>query len=490
MKLLLPKEIKELEIKSVSKQGTNLLSLMEEASYVFFRWFMRNLPIPSDTVSIYIGKGNNGADGLCIASYMSSVFKTVKVIIIEKNENIESLWAKMYNRVSHIENLEFIDFQPTIQNAALSKIIIDAIFGIGLNRKASAVWEEAIKQLNSSGSYIYSVDSPSGLYENSEIEDTIVEAHATLKFFRPLPWFFYKEYAPFLGKWEYLPIGLDELIADESTSSYHITIAEEVKHMIQHKSPFAHKGTYGHALIYAASPNMRGATCLTIKGAINAGAGKITVATTEEQYGFYQSLFPEVICKSIMEINKSVYTYDAVCIGPGFGNGKDGIIQTSLKRPHLVIDADGLNAIARNSWLDDVVEGTIITPHIGEFRQLFGKYETRKDYVSRQQQESIKRRIYIILKGRYTSITDPQGNVYFNATGNEGMATAGSGDVLTGVLTSILARTRNPLNACLSSVYIHGKSGDLAAVELSKISMSAGDIAGNIPKAIKTTISR
>ena len=490
MKLLQPKQIIDLEKKSVTTHGQGMLSLMEKASYLFFRWLMRNLPLTSDDISIYVGKGNNGADGLCIAYFLAHVFKTVKVVVVEKNLNQESLWYHMYHRAMEVKNIKISKYDSQSENNVTGKIVIDAIFGIGLNRKASGIWEKVILELNSSKALIYSVDCPSGLYENSNPGEAIIKAHATLKFFRPLPWFYYNEHAVYLGNWDYLPIGLDLSIADRLDSSYHQTTHEEVGRMINTKNPFAHKGTYGHALIYAADATMRGATCLAIKGTMSGGAGKITLVTNKEDYGFYQSQFPEIICRSVDDMRKKQTAHHATCIGPGLGEKNDQLIYSLLNKSGLIVDADGLNAVSRNNWIDKVKPGTIITPHIGEFKRLFSSYNTRKGYVHRQREESKKRGIFIILKGRYTSISDPLGNVYFNSSGNEGMATAGSGDVLSGLLTSILARIRNPLHACLSSVYIHGFSGDLTAIHNGRLSMTASNIAESIPEAINNIIEK
>lgn len=271
-----------------------------------------------------------------------------------------------------------------------------------------------------------------------------------------------------------------------------------VNKILKPRDPFTHKGNYGHACLVAGSYGMMGAAVLCAKGCLRSGVGKLTCFIPKVGYGVMQTSIPEAmvkVCgkKYIKEID-DLNNFDVLGIGPGIGIYKSHAlllqkIFLEYKKP-IVIDADALNILSANKkLLQRIPAESIITPHPKEFERLFGKSDSDIERTAQALQMSHQYKIFIVLKGHHTLIAAPDGKTWFNSTGNAGMATGGSGDVLTGILTGLLAQGYSSLEACLLGVYLHGLAGDIAAEELSQNALIAGDIIDNLGNAFKQVIS-
>ncbi len=375
-------------------------------------------------------------------------------------------------------------------------IIIDALFGSGLSRPVNGIVADIIKKINGSGCTIISVDIPSGLFceDNSGNDyDSIVRATFTLSFQFPKLSFMFPENEKFTGQWHILPIGLDESIIETTATPYRFLDTEMVKPLLKKRNKFDHKGSFGHGLLAGGSYGRMGAVVLGARAALRTGAGLVTCHIPSSGNLIMQCAVPEAMAipdkseKNISAIGDTD-SFSAIGIGPGMGTGKETqnafhefII--SCNKP-LVIDADALNILSENkSWLKDIPDMAVLTPHPKEFSRLAGESANSFDRLRKQTDFSAEYNCIVVLKGAYTSISEPGGMIWFNSTGNPGMATAGSGDTLTGIILSLLAQGYKPLDAALSGVYIHGLAGDIAAAGSSYESLIASDIIDHIGDA-------
>jgi NAD(P)H-hydrate epimerase len=294
------------------------------------------------------------------------------------------------------------------------------------------------------------------------------------------------EYDDFVGEWVVLDIGLHKRFYEDQHFSYAVTEYNEVRNMIKPRSKFSHKGTHGTALLMAGSKGMMGAAILAAGACLRSGAGKLVCRIPGSGLDLVQGSLPEAICSAdpnpdcLESLPEGLNSFQAVGVGPGLGKSAAtralmGQILEKVDVP-LVLDADALNIIAEENWQERIPPGTIITPHMKEFERLFGHYDNHQLRVGAALRIASKLGVYIILKGRYTLVATPEGKGYFNTTGNPGMAKAGTGDVLTGMITGLLAQGYHPEAASRLSVYLHGMAGDLARSEYSEFGITASDL--------------
>ena len=295
------------------------------------------------------------------------------------------------------------------------------------------------------------------------------------------------ENAIYVGEWKELPIGIHPDAFVKTKTSYGLITDEDIASLIKTRERFAHKGDFGHALLIAGSAGKMGAAVLAAKGCLRSGAGLLTVHIPSRGEVILQTALPEAMVE--LDRNADCVTelpdaskYDAIGIGPGIGKADETrellkkLLETVPAIP-LVVDADALNLIAdNNELLHHLPEGTILTPHVGEFDRLTGSSDNSYERIQKARSIAAEQKICIILKGSYTAVCTPTGRIFFNTTGNPGMATAGSGDVLTGLILGLLSQGYRPEEASVIGVYVHGVAGDLAAANLSEESMIAGDI--------------
>lgn len=493
MKILTAQQIREADAATIANEPIAPIELMERAARACYNWIREHYS-HAHRYLVVCGVGNNGGDGLAIARLLHATVDGVEVVIAgdinkasaEFKANLEQLNKDAY---------QFID--KDIEFSGDYDIVIDCLLGTGLNKPVTGFLSDIIDEINKLKAVKIAVDTPSGLFadDNENNNGAIVKADYTLTFQLPKLSFFFAENAQYTGLWEVLNIGLDEAFIDNAQSQNHYVLPHEISQLLIPRTPFSHKGTYGHALLIGGSKGKTGAMVLAAKAAGRAGCGLTTAYIPNSGYTILQTAVPAAMCITDAEENyisdiPKTDAYTAIGIGPGMGTNDE--LAAALKKllnytaAPLVIDADALNILAENpTWLHFLPPHTVLTPHPGEFDRLaqMPKGCNGFDRYKKQRELSQKHNCYIVLKGAYTAVSCPDGSVFFNSTGNPGMATGGSGDVLTGIITSLLAQRYKARVATVLGVYLHGLAGDLAAAELSQQSLVADDIIAYLPKA-------
>ncbi len=395
-------------------------------------------------------------------------------------------------------NLNVIHSTDSFPKIPENAIVIDAIFGSGLSHPIEGWLATLVNHLNKSKSEsntkIVSVDIASGLFCDSNSEsDAIIQPDFTVSFQLPKLAFLLPQNERFVGEWGLVNIGLPEKGIEKAETNYEYIDRNFAKLLLKTRTKFSHKGTYGHLLIFAGSYGKMGAAVLCGKSALRAGAGLVSVHLPKVGYEIMQISAPEIMCsidsdEEVISKLPNLSHFKTFAIGPGIGKSAKTLqllssLLDSADSP-VVFDADALNLLSENQeLLHKIPENSILTPHPKEFERLAGKWENDFERLEMQVEFSKKHNCFLVLKGAHTSISTPRGKVFFNSTGNSGMATAGSGDVLTGIIASLLAQNYSPQNASILGVYLHGLAGDLAILQTGKASMIASDLIENIGKA-------
>ena len=497
MKLFRCNQIKQIDEYTIKEEPIASIDLMERAAGQLLRWYLPRFE-RSRPVSIFAGPGNNGGDGLALARLLSSNRYDTKVYYVDFTSNTSEDWKINLQRLKTetsvtLNYLKDIEQFPVISSG---DIIIDAIFGSGLTRPVEGLAGDVIKYINSVDSTIVSIDIPSGMFGEDNTENnynSIISADYTLSFQFPKLSFMFAENAQHLGEWEVLPIGLSGTAIRNTISPYTFSEKNEVASLLKKRNKFDHKGTFGHGILVSGSYRKMGAAILGAGASLRTGIGLVTCHVPSCGVSTVQCAIPEAMVEPdkneihISEIG-STDSFSAVGIGPGMGTDPEsqlalyGILK-ECKKP-IIIDADALNILSLNKgWYSLIPEGAILTPHPKEFERLAGKSDNSFHRLNKQIEFSRDHKCIVVLKGAHTSITTPEGKVFFNSTGNPGMATAGSGDVLTGILLSLLAQGYSPENAAISGVYLHGVAGDIAVDEACYESVIASDIIKSLGKA-------
>jgi len=496
MKIFKSEQVSEIDAYTIEHEPVKSIDLMERAANAFVSWFTRHID-NAGNVYLFSGPGNNGGDGMAVARLLSERNYRVKAFLLrftkklsgDCEENIKRLKAAgkdLYGELTEDSDLP----QPGEKD-----VIIDAIFGSGLSRPVEGFPASVVHLINSSGATTVSIDIPSGLYgeDNRDNEaENIVKADYTVTFQFPFLSFFFADNAKYTGHWTAVPIGLHPKIIEEKSTPYTALDMSDVRPLLKSRSKYSHKGTYGHALMIAGSYGMMGASILTTHACMRTGCGLVTAHVPRLGYAIIQTALPEALVnidQSDIHFTEApdLSSFTAVGIGPGLArrsNTEKGFCEL-LKNMHspMVIDADGLNILSANpDWMDKVPEHSILTPHPGEFDRLAGESQTFYERHLKQLQLAKRYKIILVLKGANTIVAAPDGRSWINTTGNPGMATGGSGDVL---LVSLLAQGYDPIEAAVAGVYLHGLAGDLALNTESEESLLAGDIINQIGNAFK-----
>ena len=531
MKILPVEKIREADAFTIENEPVASIDLMERAASKVYDWFMKRCKTKEVSVKIFCGIGNNGGDGLALARMLFFTGIIPQVFVVRFSDKMSRDCEMNFNRLKEETETPMYDIFseddfPLIND---KDIVVDAIFGSGLNRNIEGFAAELIKHLNDNNAIRIAIDIPSGLWDSHQVEtqslrdtesqsqcrsqsqqvethqlhhenkqyviDTskkyisqpqIFKADYTLSFQFPKLAFMFPENDAFVGRWEVLDIGLHKDFIDNVETLNFYTTEDMAMPILRKRTKFSHKGTYGHALLVAGSSGKTGAALLAAEACLRTGVGLLTAHLPKDALLPMQIYLPE----AMTSIDKSethcteiddIIPYTAIGVGPGIG--KNAETATLLKKiiqeatQPLVLDADALNIISENpTWLSFLPDNTILTPHPKEFERLFGKTNDSYERLELQRKMSVTHNIIIVLKGAHTAITFPNGTCFFNSTGNPGMATAGSGDVLTGMILSLLAQRYTPQEAALLGVYLHGKAGDEAAKEIGENSMIARDI--------------
>lgn len=494
MKLPDSQQIRDWDTYTIAHEPITSLDLMERAALAFSNWFQTHFPDPDRPVHIFCGPGNNGGDGLAVARILHGRFFPVTVYLCYTDGNTSPDFRANLERLPRLKELQIIELQsrdplPTIPENA---IVIDALFGSGLNRTLEGDPEKLIRHLNSVGKTIVSIDLPSGVFADRHTDGTSIHAHYTLSFETPKLAFFFPENAERVGEWSVESIGLHPAFRENLVVSNHFINLELIRSFIRKRKKYDHKGTYGHALLIAGSFGKAGAAILSARACLRSGVGLLTVHVPRCAYEVLQATVPEAMVSPdwnqyfFSEPPESLAPYQA--IGVGCGLDQQGETATALQQlleeasdKRMVLDADALNLLAENQeWYAKIPRNSILTPHPKEFERLFGKSKNDFERNALQRRKAQELKVYILLKGAHSCLATPEGICYFNSTGNPGMATGGSGDVLTGILTGLLAQGYSPLEAALLGVYLHGLAGDLAAKAGSPEALIAGDLVGKM----------
>ena len=501
MKILSTEQIREADAYTIEHEPTCSLDLMERAANACVVWLTTSLQIKSK-VHIFCGLGNNGGDGLAIARLLAEKKHPVCVYIIryatkhssdfEQNEKLlRKIASVSITDVTDASQLEKISIQP-------GEIIIDAIFGSGLNKAVEGLAADTIKYINKLSTPVIAIDLPSGLFGSAKQTNSssCIKAFHTLTFQTPKLQFMFPQFGDYIGDFTVLDIGLNpSFIAGQETINYFVTL-DEIKSLIKPRRKFSHKGTYGHALVLAGSYGKMGAAVLASKACLRSGAGLVTAHIPACGYEILQTALPEVMTSidssehSITELPK-LESYNVIGIGPGLGNEKQtqNIVKLLLQNAMcpIVFDADALNILAQNkTWLAFLPKNSILTPHPKELERLIGKTESDYERYDKLREFAFKHGVYVVLKGAHTAVACPDATVSFNSTGNPGMATAGSGDVLTGIITGLLSQGYHPKEAAVVGVYWHGLAGDIALDTTGGPGVIASDIIDSLGHAYKT----
>ena len=498
MKVFSAKQMRDIDAYTIEAEGITSAELMEHASrevalVLMSRWS------PKYPFVVFAGSGNNGGDALVVSRLLLEEGFRVTTYLVNPHGKLTPDCLINKERLLNTPNATLIevtddlDFPPT----TCDTVIIDGLFGTGLNKPITGIFAQVVEAINASPAQVISIDMPSGLMcesnENNSVAH-IVRAHLTLTFQNPKLSQLMDDNHQYVGELQILDIGLSKPYSEEIFTPYQLIDAPFVRSLYRQRSPIGHKGTFGHALLIAGKYGMAGASVLATQASLRSGVGKVTVHTPSRNNDILQISVPEAILSH--DADEFCFTqplddlthYQALGIGPGLGTSSATALaaleQVQMTTIPLVVDADALNILATHRHaLHLLPKGAILTPHLGEFFRLAHRANNHFTALSEAREMAVTLGLYIVLKGRYTAICTPEGKTYFNTTGNSGMATAGSGDVLTGILTSLLAQGYAPLEACLFGVWLHGKAGDYAAADLSEESVTASDIIRYLPKA-------
>lgn len=487
MKILNVAQIKAWDAYTIQSKGISSFELMRQAAVACTNWILKHYA--PQKVLLFCGTGNNGGDGLLIASYLHGLCFDVSVYVLQTgNRSADFTRALEQLRME----ASFIETEKDFPEITGDVLIIDALLGTGINRPPDALLSLLIQHINKSQVRVISIDMPSGMYADAgSAFHNVIEARHTLSFECMKTAFLVTENLPRCGQVHLLSIGLsEEYILQAATNRFCIdeTMARQI---FKPRPAWVHKYQLGHALIIAGSENMMGAALLAAKACMRTGAGLCSLNVPSHLKGLVHIAQPEVIVTDSSSMANLSSKISAIAFGPGLlvNEENEGLlaqILTNGSKP-LLIDASGLGILKNLLGLlhKRPVGLSILTPHVGEFERLFGTAQNDFERLQMVQQQAKELGCYIVLKGPHTVIATPHGQCFFNTSGNSGMATAGSGDVLTGIITGLLAQQYSPLEACVLGVYLHGLAGDCAADVQSKEALMAGDIICHLGTAYK-----
>jgi hydroxyethylthiazole kinase-like uncharacterized protein yjeF len=492
VKIFSAEQFKQWDIATIASEPIASVDLMERAATKCCDWLVSK-GFDFKNIRIFCGKGNNGGDGLAIARLLQEKGCRVHVWIVETGSSETEDFRINYSRLGTIQVTTISkeeDFPPILPE----DLVIDAIFGTGLNKPIEGIAATFINHLNNQPATIVSIDLPSGMYaDRSSGNNSVVHASYTLTFGGLKVAMLVAEEGFHCGEIVVLDIGLDRQYYINTPSRFAVTDSTEMRNLYKPRNRFSHKGSFGHALIAAGSRGKMGAAVMAASACMHSGCGLVTCHIPASGNVIMQTALPEAMCISDEEEDflsqpvKELENYNAIGAGPGIGKDKKtaGFIRKLLKRSRspLVLDADALNILSEDHELiESIPVGSILTPHPKEFDRLFGEHQNNFERIDTAIERAAKMDVVIVLKGHHTLITF-KGFAFFNNTGNAGMAKAGSGDILTGIITSLLAQGYLPEQAAQLGSFIHGMAGDHAAAALTQEFMTASDIVNYLPRA-------
>ena len=500
MKIFTSTQIHELDKYTIEQEPISSLDLMERAATamthaITARW------TSATPVVVFAGYGNNGGDALAVARQLSEQGYHVSVYLFNISGHLSADCAANKKRLMESKHVsEFHEVTDEFDPPTLSRdmLVVDGLFGAGINKPLAGGFASLVKYINAAPSQVVSLDMPSGLMTEDNtynIRANIIRADMTLTLQQLKLSFLFPENQQYIGQLRVLDIRLSQEGISKIDSQYTIVEENDVRPLLKSRSPFAHKGMMGNALLVTGCYGMAGAAILSSKACLRSGVGKVTVNTPRRNMAVVQAAVPEAVVQvssedTIFAEPVDTEEFAALGIGPGLGQSEQTAIAliAQLRRSQcpIVADADALNILGNHrAWLQQLPKGIILTPHPKELDRLEGHSTDSYERLSKAINLAERLQGYVIVKGHHTAICLPDGHVLFNSTGNAGMATAGSGDVLTGIITALLARGYNRRDACVLAVYLHGLAGDLAANEVGEESLIASDIIRFLPQAFK-----
>jgi ADP-dependent NAD(P)H-hydrate dehydratase / NAD(P)H-hydrate epimerase len=486
-------QIKSWDAFTILHEPISSIDLMERAAGKLYDWLAGAFPFQPEFICI-CGNGNNGGDGLALARLLFLHGYGVRVFLsgygsmsTDCRENLDRL--KLHD--IKVDMVGSVDDLPEIPETA---VLIDALYGTGLTRPLEGSMAGLVRFINSLPNRVISIDMPSGLPADTlAANDAIVEADITLTLQCPKYAFFLPEHAKYTGEWVILDIGLHPAFEPAERTPYayiDASLIEFFKPSVRAKH--SHKGNYGHAVLAGGSEGMAGALMMAVQACLRSGTGLVSAAVSDAVLPIMQAAIPEAMCAAQPQWMNHLFYQGKTAVGAGMGWQTDEFharllqwLISNVNMP-LLLDASALNILSgQMEWLTlrPANSVTVLTPHLGEFTRLAGKSTSSTERLERAKSIASRYRVFVVLKGAYTAVITPGGLVYFNSTGNPGMAKGGSGDVLAGFITGLLAQSMAPTVACLLGVYLHGLAGDIAAREKTEPGMTAMDIANDLPKA-------
>lgn len=483
-------QIREWDAYTIAREPVSSADLMERAGRNCMRQMIRDFP-QAGAFHIFCGPGNNGGDGLVIARCLHQQHRRVAVYISDEEDKYTPDFLLNLHRLKKAGILPLMmDKLPVITDIAKEDVVVDAFYGSGLNRPVTGKIADLILSLNNTEARRIAIDMPSGLPADNSPKGVVFCAHLTYTLQSPKLSLMHPSHYTYTGEWKMIPIGLHPGYLPATATPYHYVTAEMAEQLLIRPGKFDHKGTRGHSLLIAGSTEKAGAAILAARACLRAGSGLVTIHTTPGVISALQASLPEAmgLCsgdKDVISSLPALTAYSSIGAGPGMGTNPltaqalYKLLETASTP--LVLDADALNIIARDGMLGTVPAGAILTPHPREFQRLAGTWKTEEEKIEKLLHIAGKYHLYIALKGAHTALATPDGHLFFNSSGTPAMATAGSGDVLTGILTALLARGHKPEDAAILGIYLHGRAGQLAAERWPNI--IASDIADSITYA-------
>ncbi len=509
MKVVSARQMQMIDQRAIGEFGIAGLTLMENAGKKVVEAIRREFEdLKKKKVDIFAGKGNNGGDGLVVARLLNRERVKARVFLsARKNELTGDARTNLKRALEDkLEIVELSNLAGLKSAISESDIIVDALLGTGTKGKVKGFLASLIEILNGENKPIVSIDIPSGLQaDKGTVLGVCIKATHTVTLGLPKSGLVFFPGAAYVGKLSIADIGLPRQLLEDEGIALNLITEDEVVTSLPLREAEAHKGSFGHVFVLAGSVGLSGAAALTSLAALRSGAGLVTLGVPRSLNQVMERKLTEVMTKPLpeteektlaltayKEIEKFSLRADVLALGPGLSvNPKTAElvrkIVRGIERP-LVIDADGINALSGH--LQVFAGGhslRVITPHPGEMARLLGisPSEVQQERIGIARKVAAKHKIIVVLKGARTVIASPQEDTYLNPTGNPGMASGGSGDVLTGLIAGLIGQKMKPLEACRTAVYIHGLAGDLAALDRGQMSLIASDLLEKIPGVLK-----
>jgi len=498
LKLITSAQMHEADAHTISTEPIASVDLMERASQAFVDCFVGHFPDQNIAVAVYCGTGNNGGDGLAIARLLfGSGYKNVNVKIASFSDRSTADFDTNFSRLKEA-SVPFTELKPDELLPENAEFLIDALLGSGLNKPLNGAYSDLVKHLNALEKQVIAVDVPAGFFAEGVIdpEAIVLKADLVIAFQQPKLNFLLPESASFMDDFEVVDIGLDENFIQNEDSHFYMIEEKDVVKTVWPRKKFQHKGTFGHALLIAGQAKTMGAALLCSSASVYAGSGLTTLCIPAPGLTALNAAMPEVMAivreeKQLPEIEWDKFT--VIGAGPGLGQDSQHLMEDLFKnyKKPIVLDADALNMLSENpGWWQSIPQNSIITPHVKEFDRLFGKHNSWWERLETARKQALEKKMVIVLKNQYTIITNPEGQQYFNPTGNPAMGTGGMGDVLTGIITAFLAQGYTSFEAAFLGVFIHGKAGDDLALNNTLSTVLPAQVAMQVPATIAKLLAQ